>query len=267
MRAPAILFKLRDIRQIEPWGEAGAKRLHWFGLTDGCYCIDTPAGRLLEHAGTFDSGLGEPWCDYQVARLFEDLIQIWPTVSDPIPSDIVSCFSAWHMRNFGQTANNEIGFSDACDAWLRDRENRKNQGDDPDLQETIDMVNNWWVERRLDTFYLAVKPNLTLWRIGFDVHLAWDGAYPWLPERVRQTFSYERLSDAVRGFFYDFLEMMRSRVESIARDGWTRKDCVIDVQRLLSEQVEREEQAEAALSRVRVTDWEQARERLNNLTD
>jgi len=53
-----ICFRLRRLREIEPWGKPGGESLNWFGLTDGCYCIDTPAGKLLEHIGPVDPGLG-----------------------------------------------------------------------------------------------------------------------------------------------------------------------------------------------------------------
>jgi hypothetical protein len=36
----AIRFKLRDIETIAPWEEPGKRSLHWFGLTDGGYCIE-----------------------------------------------------------------------------------------------------------------------------------------------------------------------------------------------------------------------------------
>ena len=90
-----FLFKLRDIDKIEPSGEPGNQSLSWFGLTDGAYCIETSAGRLLEHTGTIDPSLGQPWCEYQVVRLFEDLITIWPKVYEAVPADICDRYFPW----------------------------------------------------------------------------------------------------------------------------------------------------------------------------
>ncbi|MEI9988133.1 MAG: DUF5984 family protein [Aliidongia sp.] len=77
-------------RPSRPGGKGADCSLSWFGLTDGIYCIDTPAGRLFEHSLPADPDVGEPWCDYQVARLFEDLIEIWHAVADPVPEDILA---------------------------------------------------------------------------------------------------------------------------------------------------------------------------------
>jgi hypothetical protein len=60
--------------------------------------------------------------------------------------------------------------------------------------------------------------------------------------------------------------MMGNRVSAIARDGWTGTDCALDVPRLVSEQVERDEMAAAALSRTRPTDWNQVRASLRELS-
>jgi hypothetical protein len=237
-----IRFKLRDVDDIEPWGEPGSQRLRWFGLSDGCYCIDTAAGRLLEYAGPIDPKLGEPWCDYQVVRLFEDLMEIWPLVSDPVPNDIVTRYLAWEALEFCQIDRSDV---EILDAWQ---------------QATF-----WWHERQLDFGYLFVKPQLHLWRAGSELHLAWNTAAPWLPSSARLTYPFETVRDAVALFFRDFLAVMGERVAAIKRDGWRREDCTIDIPRLVREQREREESAASALSQVRKTDWELVLRRLKDL--
>jgi hypothetical protein len=237
-----IRFKLRDVYDIEPWGKVGNQRLSWFGLSDGCYCIDTAAGRLLEHTGAIDPKLGEPWCDYQVGRLFEDLMEIWPIVSDPVPDDIVTRYLVWEAREVSRTDGGDVNF---LDAWQK--------------------AAFWWRERQLDFGYLFVKPQLHLWRAGAEIHLTWDTAAPWLPSSARLTDPFETVRDAVARFFRDFLEGMGERVAAIKRDGWRREDCTLDIPRLVHEQREREEAAASALSQVRKTDWELAGRRLKEL--
>jgi hypothetical protein len=93
-----IRFRLRDVDAIQAWGNEGNRRLHWFGLTDGIYCIDTPAGRLFEHLLEPDPDLGEPWCDYQVVQLFEDFVELWRAVPEPVPEDVISRYLSWRPR-------------------------------------------------------------------------------------------------------------------------------------------------------------------------
>jgi len=261
----SVLFKLRDLCAIEPWGEPGSKKLHWFGLTDGCYCIDTPAGRLLEHAGQADSDLGERWCDYQLARIFEDLIDIWPTVSDPIPSDIVRYFAKWHAQHFDRSDESaEVGLYDAFDHWYA----HKIKGIDwTTSSEPVAAAFSWWYERHLDTMYLYKGPSLHLWRVGAQLHVAWDADHPWLPAHARLRFSFEAVSESIETFFRDFLAMMKTRISDIVRDGWNGEDCDLDVERLVLEQAEREETAMAALTALRPTDWNLVRAGLHELNE
>jgi hypothetical protein len=238
-----FLFKLRDIDEIEPWGKPGSKSLSWFGLTDGAYCIETTAGRLLEHTDAIDPGLGEPWCDYQVARLFEDLITLWPKVCEPIPSDIRNRYFAWR--------DNE------CE-WIKKAENTE-------FFDVWHEANWWFTERQLDFSYLRVKPSLHLWRVGPNIQLRWRAQPPWLPAAATLSIPFEIACRNVSSFFQEFLAAMNRRVALIEHEGWRRKDCAIDIRRLVAEQVERTEEAAIDFSLTWKTDWDLIRRRLNEL--
>lgn len=95
MRSIRFLFELRPVENVEPWGVPGDRKLHWFGLTDGWQCLDTTAGRLLEYAIPAHPS-GKTWMEYQVARLFEDLLGAWPAIVEPVPDDVASRFLGWY---------------------------------------------------------------------------------------------------------------------------------------------------------------------------
>jgi hypothetical protein len=76
---------------------------------------------------------------------------------------------------------------------------------------------------------------------------------------------FEEIREAVALFFRDFLEMMSIRVAAIARSGWTRRDCRVDVPRLIAEQFERKDMALTALFRLYPTDWDLMRASLRAL--
>ncbi|MFE3018304.1 DUF5984 family protein [Streptomyces sp. NPDC059256] len=90
-------FELRPLADVRPWG--GEKpSLHWFGLTDGWYWIEVGGHQLLRYsdrtlhrwAAKFGAERAFPYADYYVARLWEDVLEMVPTVLEPIPDDLVS---------------------------------------------------------------------------------------------------------------------------------------------------------------------------------
>jgi len=227
---------LREVDTIVPWSGGGRHALHWFGLSDGCYCIETSAGRLLAHTEPSDPGLGEPWCEYQVARLFEDLVAALPAIADPVPSDIVDRYLAW-TNNPDRLAGAEMEYE----------------------------ASFWWTERSVDLLYLTPPPQLVIWRVDSDVHLKWDAESPWLPRTANLKLNYESLHEAVMSFFEDFLMQMAERVAEIERRGWRREDCELDVPGLVREQRKRVQEAMAALSESRSTDWGFVRQKLDQV--
>ena len=267
MSAFAICFRLRGLREVEPWGKPGAKSLHWFGLTDGCYCIDTPAGKLLEHIGPVDPGLGEPWCEYQVARPFEDIVDKWPVIAEQIPTDIIDYFAFWNTACASDDKRaSAVDFRDDFDRWFTYHLSRaEKSGANPLDSHCYDVNDALWQGRFLDTLYLQVKPRLYLWRVGTEIHLAWDAEYPWQPSRARLTFPFEQVHSAVALFLGELLGSMSERIAALNQDGWQGEPCSIDLPRLAAEQTERKKTATDGLSLVRATDWNNVRHWLNEL--
>jgi hypothetical protein len=239
----AIRFKLRDIDKIEPWGQPGQRQLHWFALTDGVYCIDTPAGRLLEHACESDPDLGEPWCDYNVVRLCEDLCELWPSVREPVPIDIADRYFAWHAREGHRI--DETNDDALYDLWYE--------------------ASSWWHERQLDFGYLGLAPKVHLWRTGSEAHLDWTALAPWLLPEAKLSFLFETVHDAVVRFVQALLADMAARVTAIQTSNWQPRDGVLDIQGLVAEQAQREAKARSALAHVRHTDWGRIRHQLAQL--
>lgn len=118
MASLRIRYKLRKLQEVEPWGIPGSGGLRWFGLTDGCYCVETLAGTLLELDGPVNSEFGRPWCEYQVARIFEDFVQCWPNICDPIPFDIINHFASWYASNISADTIKAIDLWNVCKNWF-----------------------------------------------------------------------------------------------------------------------------------------------------
>jgi len=76
MAQPLIEFQLRPLTEIQPWGDPQDPSLSWFGLSDGTWWINAGNQRLFEYS-SHAVQLGAPrYCDYQVVRLHEDLIDL-----------------------------------------------------------------------------------------------------------------------------------------------------------------------------------------------
>lgn len=243
-----ILFQLRDLARVEPWGTPPNLSLSWFGLTDGAYCIETAAGRLLDFRGTPSPGLSVTWCDYQLARLFEDLVDLCPTVIEPVPQDVLDRFLRWQ----NDPAATAVPEDDAlAETWFRAQE--------------------WWGWRQLDFGYLSASPRLHLWRIGNDVHGRWrtNPANPATAElKVHEAdfaVPLQSFQDAIAAFYRAFLAEMRARVETIARDGWTGKPCELSLAQLIAEQSDREAEPRNRAGLAQPTDWDAVRRDLATL--
>ena len=231
-------FELRPVANIAPWGEPGSKRLSWFGLTDGWNCPETTAGRLLEFARP--QGEESRWVSYQVVRLFDDVLELWPWVADPVPEDVASRFLGW------RTSAEALRLAST---------------DDLDVREIWWQACSWWNNRDLSLNYLTLPPKLHFWRTGTQFHLLWDApgrdaeGPRWAVQHMRITIPFEDAQQAVGDFSKALLSAMSDRVATIERHDWRRPDCRIDTVALVAEQRGRENWAAAILSRTYETDW------------
>lgn len=243
MRSLRFRFQLRVVKDVAPFGKRGDYSLSWFGLTDGWQCLEAPAGRLLEYARPAKQ-TGCRWMDYHVARLFEDLLQIWPWVADPVPEDVVSRFFGWYspaeVSRIAETA-------------------------DFDTQELWWDARSWLYNRQLQFNHLTLAPKLYFWRTGTEFNLLWDApgmdaAGPrWAVQHARVTLPFEEAQQAVESFCQELLSAMAERVATIERDGWKRRECSLDVAGLVADQQERETWPAANLVRSFETDWDAVR--------
>ncbi len=246
----AIRYRLKDVESIQPWGGA-EKTLGWYGMSYGCHCIETDAGRLLEYFNSKTSRA--QWCDYQVARLFEDMLTIWPHASEPVQENVVEFFKCRSPQDL----------DNAVEAWITQAFDATDDNDE-DRLDRIDQVRSWWRQRYIQFAHLAGTPELGMWRIGDTMHLRWNGDESWLPERASLSIPFETVHAGIDDFVHGFLQEMRARVSHLAQGGSARIDCVIDVERCLAEQAEREADAIRALSTQAEIDWHALRRLLRD---
>ncbi len=255
-----VEFQLRPVDEIQPWGEEGRFSLSWFGFSDGFYGLRLGSHRLLHYsedalsisADENESVASCPWVQYQVVRLWEDLLEILPSVLEPVPSRLVP------LTNLSRDERYE--WDEAARWWATSEKEIF----------AVESVGAWLSEHVLDTGYLSPSSSIVLWSFADSVTVKWDnsdrlldGVPAWSELCGSHTMSRDSFLAGVQAFNDDFMSQMATRVEAICA-GWNRNEISVDFDGLRSEQRDRATWLEAILSRPRprieVTELESAYE-------
>ncbi len=242
---PLINFALRPVDEIEPWGTTPDLSLSWFGLTDGIYWIDAGGEQLFRYSDKLveswpnDSFVG-PYVDYQVSRLYEDLIAILPAILCPLPH---------RLSVLIQKSMESPSWLDAYFSW----EGQISKDDDR-LWDLGYSASGWLCERSLTTLHLLACPRIKIWRESDWITIAWNnsdleirGIKAWKSLRGSYRLKIDEFVSEISSFHDRLMSEMSRRVDSI-RAGWDRPEIRIDMDWLLKEQAYREGILESALN-------------------
>jgi hypothetical protein len=241
---PLFDFKLRALDDIVPWGKPGALSLSWFSLTDGSFWLNVGDEQLFVGA---DAGEGSRFVDYQVVRLWEDVLDILPAVLEPVPESMAALLEP----------------SNGWLAWCRRASDWGAESDDLEL---LDQAISWELARRLDSAYLAAGPNIWLCRVGERIRILWDnrnrierGLPIWATSSGRVELTVDDFLASVRDFNDRLMHAMGERVQVI-QAGWSRHDVKIDLEMLAHEQRDRSTWLDNAIMKRAAarppTDWD-----------
>jgi len=240
-----INFTLAPIEEIDPWGEPGSYRLHWFGLTYGEYWIQAGEAALFEYGDHARNAGAKRYCDYQVVRLYEDLVEMLPYILEPVPEPLVP-----YIR--GESAK---AWLNAYGAW-RDRNDY--------FCEIADAADTWSRMRRLDSAYLSPSANIAIWSDQEHVHIEWDNRdrhFDRKPAWTAVLGSYQmprdKFIEEMKSFHDRLMDQMAARVDQVVA-GCLPSEIQIDLPGLVREHEQRARSLDSALSVVLETDWQQA---------
>lgn len=211
-------FALRPLTEVTPWrrpDDPEERHLSWFGLTDGWYAIDAKDGRLFQYTQEmmqhlnpkFDSRAAcSDWVDYQVVRLYEDLLEMLPDVLSEVPDEVHALVSTVEARREWRRSVD----------WVYDSEEDNNL-------DTLEAATEWTRLRKLDSLYLVDGPRIWLWRNRARIYVQWDnadlktdGLPRWAATEGTTSLAVEHFIEEIRSFHVRLMSAMAERVNMIA---------------------------------------------------
>ena len=174
----------------------------------------------------------KPYVDYQVVRLWEDLLQMLPDILNPIPQNLLQImepgFNAYKWRE--QVA--EFVFN----------EDKKIS---PPTETQFDLATTWWQVRKLDVLHLQNGPRIWFWTDGTTMFIRWDNSdlcldeQPmWASTKGTLTMPLQVFIEEVHSFDRHLINAMAERVQAIEQSG-SGSNPHIDINALVNEQRER----------------------------
>ncbi|WP_431476396.1 DUF5984 family protein [Massilia eburnea] len=245
-----INFQLTPLEDVIPWGAPNNLSLSWFGLTDGQYWIDLGETSLFEyseHART--AGAGQ-YCDYQIVRLLEDILDMLPSIMEPVPPALVQYLSgdsghAWEATR-SRWASDQASWLDEDECWR-----------------LADLAGSLSHNRFLDSAYLSPSANILMWSDEKNVHIEWDnsqkvidGKLAWTAVKGHLQIPRDEFIKEIESFHFRFIEQMAVRISQVV-SGALPPEIRIDLQQLQAEHEERQNAFKLALSNIVSTPWDE----------
>lgn len=253
-------FTLTPLERIQPWGKPGEYRLHWFGLTDGQYWMEVGADALFEYSQHARGPLGiSRYCDYQVARLYEDILEMTPHVLEPVPPSLVQYLSGYKGRAWDEKASS--WYSEGCERL-----------DDDRFWEIAGDSSAWIGDRILDTAYLSPSTKIRMWSDQSLVHVEWDnterliqGSPAWSASRGIFCLSRAEFLAEVLSFHTRLMKQMSERIERVLA-GALPPEVQVDFSALQREHGQRSRSIESAVKEPAVpTNWQSVTEAIHEI--
>jgi hypothetical protein len=253
-------FKLSAIEDVFLWGYPPNQSLSWFGFTDGKYRIKVGSEYLLNHSKEYTDYLNEKFpeylsettfIEYQVVRLWEDILEMLPSILEPVPKEIQYFFVSGD-KDYVDLQSNLLDWQDS--------EIMKG------VEETVtldfgELAVCWLDDRRLNNQYLTNSAKIWIWSDEKDVIFSWDNREievenipVWSSRQGNYTIDKKDFVNEVRKFNNNLISQMEDRVESICRN-WNKPEIKIDFENLKNEQKTRANWLMLALNERRKTNW------------
>jgi hypothetical protein len=237
-------FSLRSLNEIDPWGEPPNLSLSWFGFTDGFYRLKVGSNYLFDYSGDYIKHCeekltifkqGSSYVDYQVVRLWEDILDILPNVLEPIPEDLC-VFLEMSQADWNSWWDKVADWEEAQIKLGRDEDSTFS---------VVDMAIELRRSRYLHSAHLRNSPNIWIWSTDLRVNISWDNQdiveeeIPvWSAIRGNHCMGRADFLSEVKAFHEKLIFEMGQRVNAICNH-WEYPEIHVDTQQLKYEQEDR----------------------------
>lgn len=223
-------FRLVPIDELLPWGQE-EPFLHWFGLSYGWFWMQAGNDELFRYSQeSIDQICREypsykatlPYEDYQIARYWEDLIEMLPAILSPVPDDLAE----------------EIADAPRWRQWEGAAFDWWEKHDDDASRDIHEIAMTWWNRRTWQAWHLSNPPNMWLWTVGDNVHIRWDnrsvirdGVSVWEAQAGEFVLPVTEFRAEVLSFDARFIAGMAERLRQV-RGGTLDPKIAIDIEAL-----------------------------------
>lgn len=167
-------FNLKPLGEISPWGEKPNLHLDWFGLTDSTYYMNVGNEKLFQYSeeileywskeSSYCVSYKNPYYDYQVSRLYEDLLDILPNILQAIPQTLYGYISTIEkQKNWEQSLSEIVDSYESVDAI-----------EELNFFDTYDDATQWLYCRKL--IGLGGGPDILIYRVDERIFIRWDNS-------------------------------------------------------------------------------------------
>ncbi len=252
-----INFRLFPLERIYTGLDPENDTLSWFALSQGEYWIELGDNTLFEY-GEHAWPDGMHHCEYAVARLHQDLMEMLPSILEPVPQSLVPYL-------FGDQS---AACWDAWTAWCDRHGADLGQEHAQALEESLLALTSG---RQHIADYLAPPTRFVSWSDEDNVHFAWDNRHAMLHGLPVWTAVYGEYQmprrdfiEEMQAFHTSLMEQMAARVELVL-SGVLPPKIRVDIDALVREQALRYDALHDGLNREARTDWQKVESAIDEI--
>ena len=203
-------YELKTVTECAfPINKNGKKNICWFWLTDSSYYIKLGETKLFDLSSESMKKYDFKSCfdDYYYIRQLEDLFEILPTISNPMPEDLYEYI--YNEKKYKKLTS-------CFDFWIDEQKDFSNKDDI--LYENIC---NFLSYGRLDTGYLNVKCSCFFYHVGDQIIIHYDfedfdeeNNPVWTAKSGRFILPYEEFLDEIEDLLNRFFCDMEKQISN-----------------------------------------------------
>ena len=210
-----INFELKNINDIEPWGD---NTIDWYALTDGTLYIQVGDEKIYEYSDSARDFFKDDikYNEYYLERFVIDFTELFWFIREPITKILY---------------DNIDKFEDITDLWKNMYEDKPDDIFDEFYFGEYSTLTEWYyMQHTFDSAHLVGGPHIGFFRCGDKVKILWksydnavleNGENIWTSPNGVYEMSWNDFTKEVEIFYLKYHQEMESRTDYIYKHGLT----------------------------------------------